>query len=64
MKHSAEITKQAALLLIGDDEKTWFDYQQDELYEKTIYKSHGVFIAAFHNYVSNVTQYYIQDINA
>ena len=52
------------MLLIGNDEKSWHDFKQDELYEKTIYKSNGVFIAAFHNYLSNVTQYFVQDINA
>ena len=64
MKHSVEITKEAALLLIGNDEKSWHDFKQSELYEKTIYKAHGVSVAVFHNYVSNVTQYFIQDINA
>lgn len=64
MKHSVQITKEAALLLIGNDEKSWHDFKQSELYEKTIYKSHGVFVAVFHNYVSNVTEYFIQDINA
>jgi hypothetical protein len=64
MKHSVEITKEAALSLVGNPEKSWHDFEQMELYEKTIYKAHGVFIAVFHNYVSNVTQYFIQDINA
>lgn len=52
------------MLLIGNDEKSWHDFKQSELYEKTIYKANGVFIAAFHNYASNVTQYFVQDINA
>ena len=64
MKHSVEIAKEAALLLIGNDEKSWHDFKQYELYEKTIYKSNGVFIAVFHNYVSSITQYFVQDINA
>jgi len=64
MKHSVEITKEAALSLVGNPEKNWYDFKQEELYEKTIYKAHGVFVAVFHNYVSNVTQYFIQDINA
>jgi hypothetical protein len=64
MKHSVEITKEAALLLVGNPENSWHDFKQEELYEKTIYKAHGVCVAVFHNYVSNVTQYFIQDINA
>ena len=64
MKHSVEITKEAAWALIGNDEKTWTDYKQSELLETSFYLAHGVRIAAIHNYLSNVTQYFIQDVNA
>ena len=64
MKNSVEITKEAAFALIGNDEKSWTDYQQNELSESSFYLAHGVRIAAIHNYLSNVTQYYIQDVNA
>jgi hypothetical protein len=64
MTHSVEITKEAAFALIGNDEKTWNDYQQNELSETSFYLAHGVRIAVIHNYLSNVTQYYIQDVNA
>ena len=64
MKNSVEITKEAAFALIGNDEKTWQDYQQNKLAETSFYLAHGVRIAAIHNYISNVTQYFIQDINA
>jgi hypothetical protein len=67
MNHSVEITKEAAFALIGNDEETWSDYQdhqQTELNETSFYLAHGVRIAAIHNYISNVTQYYIQDVNA
>ena len=64
MTHSVEITKEAAFSLIGNDEKTWQDYQQSELSETSFYLAHGVRVAAIHNYLSNVTQYYIQDVNA
>ena len=64
MKHSVEITKEAAFALIGDDEKTWSDYKQTELADASFYLAHGVRIAAIHNYLGNVTQYFIQDINA
>jgi hypothetical protein len=64
MNHSVEITREAAFALIGNDEKTWIDYQQSELSETSFYLAHGVRIAAIHNYLSNGTQYYIQDVNA
>ena len=67
MKHSVEITKEAAWALIGNDEKTWIDYndhKQTELAETSFYLAHGVRVAAVYNYISNVTQYFIQDINA
>jgi hypothetical protein len=65
MNHSVEITKEAAFALIGNDEKTWNDYHQNELSETSFYYlAHGLRIVAIHNYLSNVTQYYIQDVNA
>jgi hypothetical protein len=64
MNHPVEITKEAAFALIGNDEETWDDYQQNELSESSFYLAHGVRIAAIHNYISNVTQYYIQDVDA
>ena len=64
MNHSAEITKEAAFALIGNDEKTWQDYQQSEFSESSFYLAYGVRIAAIHNYLSSVTQYFIQDVNA
>ena len=67
MKHSVEITKEAAWALNGNDEKTWSDYndyKQTELADASFYLAHGVRIAAIHNYIGNVTQYFIQDINA
>jgi hypothetical protein len=64
MNHSVEITKEAAQLLIGNEEKSWQDFKQSELAEISHYSNHGVRIAVIHKYVSNVTQYFIQDINA
>ena len=61
---NVEITEQAFLALRGNDEKTWKNYKQTELAEFSYYEAHGVTLIAIHNYVSNVTQYYIQDINA
>jgi hypothetical protein len=62
--NSSEISKAAALILIGNDEKSWRDFQQTDLAEATLYQSHEVNIMALHNYLAGVTQYYIQDINA
>jgi len=59
-----EVTKEAAVKLIGNDEKTWRDFTQTELAEKTLYHGHGVNIEVIHNYISEITQYYIEDINA
>ena len=59
-----EITKEAALKLIGNDEKSFRDFKQSELAEKTLYHGHGVNITVIHNYIGAITQYYITDINA
>ena len=59
-----EVTKEAAVKLIGNDEKSWRDYKQTELAETSFYHGHGVNIEVIHNYISEITQYYITDINA
>ena len=59
-----EITKEAAWKLIGNDEHSWIDYKSGELYESSYYLNLGVRIQSVTNFISNVTQYYIQDINA
>ncbi len=59
-----EITKEAALKLIGNDEKTWRDYKQDELTETSFYCGCGVNIQVIHTWISAVTRYYVTDINA
>ena len=59
-----EITKEAALKLIWNDEETWRDYKQGELAETSFYHGHGVNIQVIHNWISAITQYYITDINA
>jgi hypothetical protein len=64
MEHSIEITKEAALLLIGNDERSWRDYKKTELAESTFYHAHGCNLVAICNFVSGTVQYYIQDINA
>ena len=51
-----EITKEAALKLIGNDEKSFREFTQNELAEKTLYHNHGVNIQTVHNYISGTTQ--------
>lgn len=63
-KHCVEITPNAAHLLIGNDEKTWNNYNQDETIEMTTYHCNGTFVFAVCNFVSGIVQYYVQDINA
>ena len=63
--NSVEITDEAFHLLIDNDEKSWRDYNSNEISEWTLYHSLlGVKLLAICNFVSGVTQYYIQDINA
>ena len=64
LKYSVEITDKAFYLLRGNDEKTWCDYGANELCEWTSYINEGVKFMALCNFVSGVTQYYVQDINA
>ena len=59
-----EVTKEAAVKLIGNDEKSWRGFGKNELAETTFYHGHGVNIQTVHNYISGTTQYYITDINA
>ena len=63
-KNSVEITEKAFILLRGNDEKSWRDYGSNELSEWTIYENQGVKLMALSNFLSGVTQYFIQDINA
>ena len=58
-----EISKEAFWLLVGNEEKSWRNYKQGELSETSYYYNNGVALQAVHNYISNVAQYYVQDIN-
>ena len=64
LNHSVEITEQAFNMLKGNDEKSWKDYGSNELSEWSIYINSGVKLMSIYNFVSGVTQYYVQDINA
>lgn len=61
---SSEITKEAALALIGNDEYTWCDFETSEHCERSFYKCHGVMIIVVFTFIGSITQYYVQDINA
>jgi hypothetical protein len=61
---SVEITRNAFYLLRGNDEKSWRDYGNNEHAEWTVYINEGVRLLALCNFLSGVTQYYVQDINA
>ena len=58
-----EITKEAFILLVGNDEISWRDYKQTVNSESSHYFNNGVKLTAVCNFVSDVTQYYITDIN-
>ncbi len=58
-----EITKEAFISLVGNDEQTWTDYKSNELAERSYYNSKGVALQTVTNFTSEVTQYYVQDIN-
>lgn len=63
--NTIEITSEAAWLLIGNPESSWLDFGHNEQYEMTTYFAQGLRIFAIMNYTSpEITQYYIQDINA
>ena len=62
--NTVEITKEAAWVLIGNDESTWKHYTKYDQFEISIYESNGVKIFARFDFELSVIQYYIQDINA
>ena len=63
--NTIEITSEAAWLLIGNPEFSWLDFGHNEQCEMTTYFAQGLRIFAIMNYTSpEITQYYIQDINA
>jgi len=64
MEHTIEITKEAFWLLVGNDQKTWYDYTASKLSESSYYYNHGVTLFTVTNFISEVTQYYIQGIKS
>lgn len=59
----SEITKELFKSIVSVDEKSINTVQLEHAY-KTMYFVHGVLLLQVENYLSCVTQYYIQDINA
>ena len=57
LEHSVEITKEAALLVIGDRAKAYTDFGRNDLAEWTRYHGEGCNLIAIHNFTSAVTQY-------
>jgi len=62
--NSVEITAPAFGSLRGNEEQSWHDYKSNELCEWTTYINNGVKLMAIYNFLSGVTQYFVQDINA
>ena len=60
---NSELTKEAFDVLTTGmtSEPT---YKQTNLAQFTYYRVHGVLLTEIYNYVSAVSQYYVQDINA
>lgn len=59
----SEITKELFKAIVADDEKSINTVQLSNAY-KTMYFVHGVLLMQVDNYLSCITQYYIQDVNA
>ena len=59
----SEITKELFKSIVSNDEKSINTIQLEHAY-KTMYFVHGVLLLQVENYLSCVTQYYTQDINA
>lgn len=59
----SEITKELFKAIVANDEKSINTVQLPNAY-KTMYFVHGVLLMQVDSYLSCITQYYIQDINA
>tara|TARA_R110000772_G_scaffold264507_1_gene385117 strand:- start:2 stop:193 length:192 start_codon:yes stop_codon:yes gene_type:complete len=58
-----EITKEAFKSIVENEQES-FDYNQKfELAEKTFFKAKGMQLLTIFNFISNVKQYYLLDIN-
>lgn len=58
-----EITKEAFDAIVTDEQQA-FDYNdKQELAEKTYFKAKGMNLLTVYNFISNVKQYFLLDIN-
>lgn len=58
-----EITKEAFNAIVTDEQQA-FDYNdKQELAEKTYFKAKGMNLLTVYNFISNVKQYFLLDIN-
>lgn len=64
-ENTVEITREAALALIGNDPLKQQAHHVCETYRLITYEAHGVLVFSLFNCASSrVSQYYVQDINA
>jgi len=59
-----EITKEAFTAIIEDQQKCFLFNDKKELAEITTFESKGMRAKTIFNFVSNIKQYYLIDINA
>ena len=60
----AEITKDAFYALAGNIDFTWRRDERGELAARKYYRHNGVRLQTVYNFVSETTQYYVEDINS
>ena len=64
-ENTVEITSEAALALIGNDQLKQTAHHVCDVYRLITYEAHGVLVFSLFNFASSrVSQYYVQDINA
>lgn len=59
-----EITKEAFNSIVENEQNCFKSNDKKELYEKTFFYSKGMNLFTIFNFVSNIKQYYLIDINA
>ncbi len=64
MNYTVEITKEAFHAIIPQQLDAFKGSDVTEHAETSYFTANGCNLLTVHNFVSNVTQYYIQDINA
>ena len=63
-ENTVEITRDAALALIGNDQLKQTAHHACDNYRLITYEAYGVLVFSLFNFASSrVSQYYVQDIN-